>query len=314
MTQRRTISILTPCYNEEAGIRECVERVREVLERDLPQYDYEHILIDNCSADRTVAILKEIAAEDRRVKIIVNSRNFGLSRSPYHGKLQTTGDVVIPLVADLQTPPDLIPALIREWEKGFLIVVAIRTGMEESFLTRLFRNAFYKLIQRMSNVEQIEQFIGFGAFDRRIIDILRRIDDPTPYFRGLVSEVGFEKAFVTYHQPPRKHGKSRHSFFDLLDLAILGFTAHSKVPLRLMTAAGVVLSFISFLIGLAYLVAKLMFWDLVPFGMAPVLIGMFFFASVQFLFVGLLGEYIGAIHDIVRRRPLVIEKERVNFD
>lgn len=311
---RKKISIMTPCFNEEGGIRECYERVRKVFDEDLPNYNYEHLFIDNCSSDNTVGILKQIAATDKNVKIIVNSRNFGLSRSPYHGKLQTTGDAVIPLVADLQTPPELIPVFVRRWEEGFKMVLGIRTGMEEGWFIRLARNIFYKVMARLSDVEQIRHFIGYGLFDKQIVQIMRDLDDSTPYFRGIVSEIGFEKAFVEYHQPPRLHGKSRHSFFDLLELAILGLTSYSKVPLRLMTIVGAVLSAISLGIAMLYLVAKLIFWNYFDMGIAPLIIGFFFFASVQLLCLGLLGEYIGLIFEKVRHRPLVIEKERINFD
>lgn len=311
---RKKITIMTPCFNEEQGIRECYERVKEVFDRSLQNYDYEHLFIDNHSNDKTVEILKQIAMVDKNVKIIVNSRNFGLSRSPYHGKLQMTGDAVIPVVADLQTPPDLIPIFVQKWEEGYKMVLGIRVGMEEGFFIRSVRNLFYKIIARLSEIEQVEHFIGFGLFDKKIIQIMRELGDSTPYFRGIVSEIGFEKAFVEYHQPPRKHGKSRHSFFDLLELAILGLTSYSKVPLRLMTIGGVVMSGLSLAVALGYFLAKLAFWNSFELGVAPLIIGFFFFASVQLLCIGLLGEYIGLIFEKVRNRPLVIEKERVNFD
>lgn len=313
-SRKKTITVVTPCYNEEAGIRECYERTRQVFETMLPQYNYEHLFIDNCSGDRTVEVLREVAAADPRVKVIVNSRNFGLARSPYHAKLQATGDAVVPLVADLQTPPELIVEFAKKWEEGYPMVLGIRTGMEEGPVLKACRNAFYALISRLSNVEQIRHFIGFGLFDQRVIQVMRDLDDPVPYFRGIVSEIGFQKAFIEYHQPPRKHGKSRHSFFDLLELALLGLTSYSKAPLRMMTFAGVILSGISIAIALFYLVAKLLFWNSMELGLAPLLIGTFIFFSFQMLFIGLLGEYVGVIFDYVKRRPLVIEKERINFD
>jgi polyisoprenyl-phosphate glycosyltransferase len=310
----RKISVLTPCFNEEAGIRECYERVRDVFEAQLPEYELEHLFIDNCSSDRTVDVLKEIAAADKRVKVIVNARNFGLSRSPYHGMLQVTGDSVVPVVADLQTPPELIVELARKWEEGFKVVIAVRTGMEESFPLRIVRNVFYALMSRMSKVRQIRHFIGFGLFDRTIIDILRQLDEPDPYFRGLVSEIGFEKAFVHYHQPPRKHGKSRHNFFDLLELSMLALTTYSKVPLRLMTLVGFAVACLSVMTGFVYLVMKLMFWDSFPLGLAPLVIGTFFLLAINLLALGLVGEYVGLILQYARRFPLVVEKERINFD
>ena len=308
----KKISILTPCFNEEAGIKDCYEKVREVFNK-LADYEYEHIFIDNCSGDNTVTILKEIAKYDGNVKIIVNSRNFGLSRSPYHGKLQMTGDALVPVVADLQTPPTVIPELIRKWEQGYMMVLGIRVDMQEGVLIRFARNIFYKIIKRLSNIEQFEHFIGFGLFDKKIIQILREFDDRTPYFRGLISEIGFDKAFVEYSQPPRMHGKSRHSFFDLFELSILGITSYSKMPLRIMTILGALLSALSLIIGCSYLIAKLYFWDSFALGVAPLIIGLFFFASIQILAIGLLGEYVGLIFEKVTRRPLVIEKERVNF-
>ncbi|HVO85379.1 MAG TPA: glycosyltransferase family 2 protein [Syntrophobacteria bacterium] len=311
---RKRLSIMTPCYNEEAGIRECYERIKEVFESRLSQYDYEHIFIDNASTDKTVDILKNIAAADKKVRIIVNSRNFGLSRSPYYGMLQMSGDAVIPVVADLQTPPEVIPEFVRKWEEGYKMVLGVRTGMEEGRLSRWTRNTFYRVITRLSNVEQVKHFIGFGLLDRHIIEILKALDDPSPYLRGLVSEIGFEKALVEYHQPPRKHGKSRHSFFDLLELALLGLTSYSKAPLRLMTIIGFVVACLSLVAAVGYFIVKLVFWRSLSIGMAPILIGTFFFASIQLLCLGLVGEYVGLIFELVKHRPLVIEKERINFD
>jgi len=314
MICKKTISILTPCYNEEPGIAECYRRVRETLETRLPEYDFEHVFIDNCSSDGTVAVLKTIAAKDRRVKIIVNSRNFGAARSSFHGVLEARGDVVIPILADLQTPPDLIPELIAKWEQGWRMVVAIRTGAEEGWFMRQCRRGFYRLMTRFSGVQQIPNFIGFGLYDASVVQVLRDLQEPDPYFRGMVCEIGFDKAFVEYQQPPRRHGKSSYTFLSLLDYAVLGLTSYSKVPLRIMTIVGVTLSALSMLVAVAYLVIKLVRWQTFELGLAPLLIGTFFFASVQLLFVGLLGEYVGAIYAQVKRRPLVIERERINFD
>ena len=311
---KKKLSVLTPCFNEEAGIRECYERVRSVMESYLSEYDYEHLFIDNCSSDATVEILRDIAQCDRRVRVIVNSRNYGQSRSPYHGMLQVTGDAYIGIVADLQTPPEVIPALVERWEQGYPMVIAVRTGMSEGWVIQLLRRTFSWLISRVSNIEQIPNFIGFGLFDRRIVEVLRELDDPTPYFRGMVAEIGFDKAFVEYIQPLRKHGRSRHSLFDLLDYAILGLVSNSQAPLRLMTMVGFVTSIASLIVTLIYSFMKFLFWSSLPLGMAPILVGMFFFASLQFLFLGILGEYVGSIHERVKRRPLVIEKERINFD
>ena len=310
----KTISVLTPCYNEEPGIRECYDAVRDYFEESLPEYTLEHLFIDNASTDGTVAVLREIAAADKRVKIIVNSRNFGLSRSPYYGMLQATGDAVVPLVADLQTPVACLGEFVQKWEQGFLMVIAVRKGAKEGLFLRLARSMFYSLIKRMSHVEQIRNFIGFGLFDRQIIEILRSFDDPSPYFRGMVSEIGFDKAFVEYEQPERKHGRSRHSFFDLFDLAMLGITSYSRTPLRIMTLGGLAVALLFFIVALGYLIAKLLFWNFFTMGTAPILIGTFFLAAVELFCLGLVGEYVGLIFEQVRHRPLVVEKERVNFD
>jgi polyisoprenyl-phosphate glycosyltransferase len=310
----KTISIMTPCFNEEGGIRECYEEVKKLFATELPGYRYEHLFIDNCSEDRTVDILREIAAADRNVKVIVNSRNFGHVRSPYYGLLQAKGDAVVPMLADLQTPPRLIPRFVEKWEQGFPMVLGIRVDSDEGFILRLVRHAFYRLMARLSDVRQIQNFIGFGLYDRRIVEIIREFPDPSPYFRGMVCEIGFDKAFVEYRQPPRKHGETHHSFAVLLDLAILGVTSYSKVPLRLMTIIGLITSALGLMVAFVYFVLKLMFWNALELGIAPLLIGTFFFASVQLFCIGLLGEYVGAIFEHVKRRPLVIEKERINFD
>jgi glycosyltransferase involved in cell wall biosynthesis len=312
--KRKKISILTPCYNEEAGIAECYHRVREVIETKLAGYDHEHLFIDNASTDRTVAILKEFAERDRRVKIIVNARNFGHTRSPHHGMLQITGDAYIAVVADLQTPPELIPDLVSKWEAGHKMVIAVRRSTQEGFILRLVRRVFYRIIARISHIEQIKNFMGYGLYDRSVVEIIRGLDEPDPYFRGLVSEIGFEKAFVEYDQPRRKHGKSRLGVLDLIEMAMLGMTTYSKVPMRLMTFAGLVIASLSLLAGLGYLAAKLIFWNTFSAGIAPILLATLFFASVQLIALGLVGEYIGLVLQYVRRFPLVIEKERVNFD
>lgn len=310
----KKITVMTPCYNEEEGIRECYEEVKKLFEARLPGYRYEHLFIDNCSEDGTVDILREIAAADKNVKVIVNSRNFGHVRSPYYGLMQAGGDAVVPILADLQTPPELIVKFVEKWEQGFLMVLGIRVGSEDSVFLRALRKVFYYLISGLSDVRQIQNFIGFGLYDRRIMQILREFPDPSPYFRGMVSEIGFEKAFIEYHQPPRKHGATHHSFPVLLDLAIVGLTSYSKVPLRLMTIGGLIFSGLGLLIAFAYFVLKLLFWNSLELGIAPLLIGTFFFASVQLFCIGLLGEYVGAIFEHLKRRPLVIEKERINFD
>ncbi|MFA6584220.1 MAG: glycosyltransferase family 2 protein [Elusimicrobiaceae bacterium] len=309
----KTISVVSGTYNEEENALEFYTRVKRVFEA-LPQYRYEHIFIDNASTDNTVKILKEIARKDPRVKIIVNTRNFGHIRSPSYAIMQAQGDAVISLVSDLQDPPELIPEFLKNWEEGFKVVCGVKKASEEGGLMFFVRRMYYRLINRLSNVPQIENFTGFGLYDKRVIEILREINDPYPYFRGLIAEIGFTPAFIEYEQPARKFGITKNNFYTLYDMAMLGITNYSRVPLRLAVFVGFVTAGMSLLIALAYLVYKLVFWYSFSVGMAPVVIGIFFFSSVQLIFVGIIGEYIGEIHTQVLRRPLVVERERVNFD
>jgi glycosyltransferase involved in cell wall biosynthesis len=280
---------------------------------ELPGYQYEHLFIDNASTDNTVALLKKIATADRAVKIIVNIRNFGHIRSPYYGLQQAHGDAVILMASDLQDPPTLIKELVAKWEAGSSIVVAVKNESEENKLMFLVRKAYYNLIKRFSDIEQIKNFTGFGLYDQKFIEVLRSLKEPYPYFRGLITELGFNRSEITYVQPARKKGKTKNNFYTLYDLAMLGFVNHSKIPLRLASFIGFGMSVISFIVGVIYLVYKLLFWDRFEAGLAPLTIGIFLFSSVQLFFIGIVGEYIGAIHTQVKARPLVIEKERVNF-
>lgn len=313
--KNKKISIVTPCYNEEANVREVWAMVKLEFEK-LGKYDYEHIFIDNHSKDNTLSILKELAAADKNVKVIANSRNFGQIRSPYYGMLQATGDAVILLVADLQDPPSLLKDFIAKWEEGFKIVVGIKETSEESKAMFMIRKVYYGLITKLadSEVKLLKNFTGFGLYDRKIMDIIKEINDPYPYLRGLVSEVGFDVAKIIYKQPVRRRGITSNNFYRLYDFAMLGITSHTKVPLRLATIGGFVLSIFSFVVALVYLIYKLLFWDRFEAGSAPIVIGIFFLFSVQLFFMGLLGEYILAIHTRVMNRPTVIEKERINFD
>lgn len=307
------ISIVTPCFNEEDNVQEVYRRVKEIFS-SLGGYQYEHIFIDNASTDKTVEILKTIASDDRNVKIIVNSRNFGYIRSPYYGLLQAHGDAVIYLVSDLQDPPEMVRDFIRKWEAGYKIVLGVKTRSEESAVMFAIRKMFYSFIGRVSEIKLTKNNTGFGLYDKRIIEILREINDPYPYFRGLISEIGFDNAIVEYTQPERKRGITKSNFYKLYDLAMLGITNHSKVPLRLATMLGFLLSALSLLVAMGYFIAKLVLWNWFSMGMAPLVIGLFFFASVQLFFIGIIGEYVGSIHTQVLKRPLVIERERVNFD
>jgi len=313
MTMKKLISIVTPCYNEEDNIDELIRRVREVM-AGLPVYNYEHIFIDNCSQDRTVAILKGFAAEDRRIKIIVNVRNFGHIRSPYHAILQSHGEACILIASDLQDPPEMIAEFIKKWEQGFKTVLAVKPQSEESHFMFFIRKVYYRLITRISETPLVQNATGAGLFDRAVIDILKKLQDPYPYFRGLLSEIGFPIATVPFRQPRRQRGITKNNFYALYDIAMLGITNHSKLPLRLMAMGGFALSALCLFIAFGFMAAKFIFWNSFQLGTAPVLIGIFFLGAVQTFFIGVLGEYIGAIHTQVRNLPLVIEAERINFD
>lgn len=309
----RLISIVTPCYNEEENVREVYEQVKQVFD-DLEDCTYEHIFIDNASKDKTVATLREIAKDDKRVKVIINTRNFGHIRSPYHAMLQTKGDAVISIAADLQDPPCLIKEFIRKWEEGYKVVMGIKKQSEESRIIFGLRKLYYRVLRRLSDVDLVEQYMGFGLYDRKVVEILRGLGDPYPYLRGLIADIGFESAKIEYVQPVRKRGITKNNFYTLFDMAMLGMVSYSKVPLRLATMLGFVLAVISLLVAIFYFVYKIIFWESFSLGLAPLIVGLFFFASVQLLFIGIVGEYVGFIHTQVLKRPLVIEKERINFE
>jgi len=308
----KLISVVTACFNEEDNVRPLEEEIRAVF-AGLPQYRYEHIFIDNSSTDRTQSILRELAAEDPRVKVIINTRNFGPVRSPFHGMIQGKGDAVIGISADFQDPPSMIPELLACWEKGFRVVLAVKTESEESRLVYRIRAAYYELLTSLSDVQLIRQSTGFGCYDAKVIEVMRQINDPYPFLRGLVAEIGYEVALVPFRQPKRRHGKSKLSLYTLFDVAWLGIMNHSKVPLRMATLLGFVGAAVMLVLAIGYLVAKLVFWNQFSLGIAPILIGFFLFSSVQLFFVGVVGEYIGAIFTQVKNRPLVFEKERINF-
>lgn len=309
---KKVISIVIPCYNEEHNVRNLYKAIREIFIK-LNGYSYECIFIDNASTDKTVAILKDIASNDYNVKLIVNARNFGPVRSPYYGLLQSSGDATILMAADFQEPPALIPELIKKWEKGYKIVSATKTKSEESFVVFQLRKLYYSCLDKLSEVKLTKNNTGFGLYDKKIIEILRGLNETYPYFRGLVCELGFESAKIEYVQPTREKGKSKAKPYSLYDQAMLGLTSHSKIPLRLAAVMGFLASMLSLFVALVYLIYKLLFWDLFSLGIAPIVIGIFFFSSVQLFFLGILGEYIGWIHTYILKRPLVIEKERVNF-
>ena len=311
---KKKISILTPCFNEEGNVEELYKQVKAQFEALKERYTYEHIFIDNASQDRTVEILKSIAAKDKNVKIIVNASNFGHIRSPFHGMKQCYGDAVMLMVADLQDPPELIPEFLEKWEEGHQVVVGVKNKSKENPIMYGIRKLFYTLVRKMSETPMIDNFTGFGLYDKAFVDVLRATDDPYPYMRGFVAEYGGDIATVYYTQPKREHGKTSNNFYKLYDMAMLGFVNHSKVPLRLAVFIGFTIAAVSLAVALFYFIYKLCYWDSFQVGNAPLVIGLFFFSAVQLIFIGILGEYIGAIHTQVRKRPLVIEKERVNFD
>lgn len=310
----KKISIVTACYNEEENVVELIQRVRDIMTEQLSQYDYEHIFIDNASQDNTVTLLKQEAANDKRVKVIVNSRNFGHIRSPSYALLEAKGDAVISLVADFQDPPEMIPQFVEKWEEGYETVVAIKEDSDESGVMFKLREFYYKILYKVSEVEVFKSFTGFGLFDQKVIAAIRKIDDPSPFFRGLLAEVGYKVYRIPYHQPGRKRGITKNNFYSLYDMGILGIISNSKIPLRMAILVGFASGVLSVIIGFYYLVMKLLFWNEMALGMAPVLVLVSFLFSIILMFLGIIGEYIGAIYTQVLNRPLVFVKERINFD
>lgn len=307
------VSVVTPCFEEEANVRLLYERIRQVFATYFPDYTYEHIYIDNASKDRTVPLIKELCAEDTRVKLIVNARNFGHIRSPFYGMMQAKGDAVILMASDLQDPPELIREFITKWREGYKLVLGVKKQELNSPIMSVVRKKYYQLLAMLSEVKIVKDYTGFGLYDRQVMDELASLHDSYPYLRGIISELGHEPALVEFVKPPRHAGITHNNFYTLYDMAMLGITNHSKMPLRLATLLGFSLSVISFLVALAYLVYKLLFWNEFALGVAPMILGLFFFGSVQLFFLGIVGEYVGAMHTQILARPLVIEKERVNF-
>jgi len=312
--RKKKISIASGCYNEADNIREWYERIVKVFEGH-PDYDYEIVISDNCSTDGTRDILREIATEDKAFKVLLNSNNFGHIRSPFNSYFFTTGDAVVGIVSDLQEPPELISELIKKWEEGYKVVVAVKSGSRESSTMLLARKFYYWLLAKFSDSDHlIRNFTGLGLYDRDFMEALKQYKDPYPYFRGIVSEIGFKRTEIEFVLEKRKQGKTKNNFFTLYDMAMTGFVNHSKLPLRLATLCGFCLASISLLIALGYLVYKLLYWDTFTLGLAPLMVGMFFFAAVQLIFIGIVGEYIGAIYTHVKNRPLAIIEEKLNFE
>lgn len=309
---KKTISVTTSCYNEEGNLQEWYDRTIATLSQ-FPCYDYEFIVADNCSTDRSRAILRDIAARDKKFKVIFNSNNFGYIRSPYNAFLQGSGDAVVWMCSDLQEPPEVLEQLVQAWEKGFLVVCAVKPTSYENALMFRVRSMFYWLMRKVSESPQIEHFTNFGLYDRRFVDALRKFNEPYPYFRGLVTEIGFSRTEIPYAQECRRHGKSTSSFSKLYDYAMTGFVNHTKLPLRLAALLGFALAGLCFAASIFYFIYKLVFWETFSLGIAPVVIGVFFISGVQLVFIGIIGEYLGAVWTQVKNRPLVIEDERINF-
>jgi len=305
---------MVPCYNEEENVEPLSEAVIATIEKDLPEYDYEILFIDNCSKDKTREKLILLCSRNKKIKAIFNTKNFGQFNSPYYGLCQTTGDCTICLCADFQDPIDMIPKFVHEWENGYKIVCGIKTSSKENKIMYFLRGVYYKTIKKMSEVEQIEQFTGFGLYDKSFIQVLRDLKDPTPFLRGIVAELGPERKEIPYEQQERRAGKTNNNWYRLYDAAMLSFTSYTKIGLRLATFIGFGLSAVSVVIAIIYFILKLLHWNDFPAGMTPILLGVFVIGSMQLFFIGLLGEYIMNMNARLMNRPLVIEQERINFD
>ena len=310
----KKISIVVPCFNEEENVVPMADAIREEFKKNLSSYEYEIIFIDNDSKDNTRELIRELCNSDKGIKGIFNAKNFGQFNSPYYGMLQSTGDATVLMAADFQDPVEMIPKYVKAWEDGYKIAIGIKKSSQENKIMYHLRSLYYKTIKKLSEVEQIEHFTGFGLSDKAFINVMRNLDDPVPILRGIVAELGFRRKEIPYEQPQRRAGITSNNLYRLYDAAMLSITAYTKVGLRLATFAGVILSGISMLIAVMYLILKLVYWDRFPAGMAPILIGMLFLGSIQIFFIGLIGEYILTINQRVMKRPLVVEEERINFD
>ena len=312
MVQKKLISITSPCFNEEENIGELYRRVAMVMET-LPEYDFEYVLIDNASTDRTVEILREIASKDPRVKVIINTRNFGHIRSPYWGIINTKGTATIYLASDLQDPPELIAEFIEQWQSGYKIILAVKPVTSSNPVMHYLRRSYYRLLDKISEVSITKDATGFGLYDKVVLDHIRAINDPYPFLRGLICELGYQIKTIPFNQPRRLRGISKNNFYSLFDIALLGIVSHSMVPIRVASMLGFLIAFLSIFSGCILLAAKLLFWESFPIGYAPVGIGIFLIFGILLFFLGMVGEYVGVIHNHVQRHPIVVEKERINF-
>ncbi len=313
MIDKKLISFVIPCFNEEGNVENISKEIIKLFDNDLSNYDYELLFIDNDSKDRTREIIRSLCSNNKKIKAIFNVKNFGQFNSPYYGILNATGDAIVSIACDFQEPVDMIPKFVKAWEEGYKIAIGVRKTSTDNIIFRLFKNIYYSLIKKFSNVEQIKMFTGFGLYDKEFIDILRKLDDPTPFFRGLVAELGYNIKQIPFEQGKRTKGKSSNNFYTLYDAAMLSFTSYTKIGLRLATFLGAIAFIVSLIIAIVYLVLKLLYWDRFAAGMIPILLGMLFLGSVQILFIGIIGEYVLAINQRSMKRPLVVEEERINF-
>ena len=313
MKDKKLISFAIPCFNEEGNVENISKEIIKLFDNELSNYNYEILFIDNDSKDNTRNIIRELCKNNKNIKAIFNVKNFGQFNSPYYGILNATGDAIVSIACDFQEPIYMIPKFVEAWEEGYKIAIGVRKTSTDNFILRFFKKVYYDLIKKFSNVEQIKMFTGFGLYDKEFIDILRKLDDPTPFFRGLVAELGYKIKQIPFEQGKRVKGKSSNNFYSLYDAAMLSFTSYTKIGLRVATFLGAIASTISLVIAIVYLILKLLYWDRFPAGMIPVLIGMLFLGSIQILFIGIIGEYVLAINQRTMKRPLVVEEERINF-
>ena len=311
--KKKKVSVMIPCYNEEENIEAITAAVRDQLEQ-LPQYDWEILCIDNCSTDGTRPLLRKICAGDRRIRAIFNVKNFGQFNSPYYGLCQTTGDCAISICADFQDPVEMIPEFLKYWEEGYQIVCGVKTSSRENPLMYRLRSLYYRMIKKFSAVDQIEHFTGFGLYDKSFLDVLRKLDDPTPFIRGIVAELGGRRKEIPYEQPQRRAGKTHNNWYTLYDAAMLSVTSYTKAGMRFAVFGGMIMAFLSLIVGMVYLIMKLIYWDRFVAGQAPTVIIVSLMCSILLAFMGFLGEYISAINMRIMKRPLVVEEERLNFD
>ena len=311
---KKKISVVIPTYNEEGNVKPLARAIVNVMENELPEYDYEILFIDNHSKDNTRLFLRQLCGDNKKIKAIFNARNFGQIRSPVYGLKQAQGDCVIRMCADFQDPVEMIPKFVREWEKGWKIVIGIKKSSKEKKMMYWIRTLYYKLIRKITDIDHIEHFTGFGLYDKAFVDVVRQLHDPMPYLRGIIAELGFDYKAIPYEQERRKAGKSKNNFYSLYDYAMIGITSYSKVVLRMATFVGFIVGGISFVAGIVYFILKLLYWDRFSAGVAPLLIGVFFLGSMQLFFIGFLGEYVLSINTRVLDRPLVVEELRLNFE